>query len=168
MGHRFLRKDYDALVAKIEDLGHGMWKLGQEKKLWADPSPETWHDNFGYEQAEQQQWALSERAEDLVQMKNDAEIVERRLPGEVDIGSRVAIEDIESGERKHLVVGSYQVLDQQHDDEISYAARWPGPSWAPRPAKSARLQSATGRHCSASSASSSGQERSDRAAVHPR
>jgi transcription elongation factor GreA len=78
--------------------------------------------HFGYEQAEQQQSALSERAEDLVQMKNDAEIVERRIPGEVDIGSRVTIEDIESGERKSFVVGSYQVLDQQHEDKISYAA----------------------------------------------
>jgi hypothetical protein len=55
-----------------------MWELGQEKGLWADQSAETWHDNFGYEQAEQQQWAVSERAEDLVQMKNEAEIVERR------------------------------------------------------------------------------------------
>jgi transcription elongation GreA/GreB family factor len=122
MGPRFLRKDYDALVAKIEELGHGMWESGQEKGLWADQSAETWHDNFGYEQEQQQQWALSERAEDLVQMKNEAEIVERRIPGEVDIGSRVTIEDTESGERKSFVVGSYQVLDQQHEDEISYAA----------------------------------------------
>jgi transcription elongation GreA/GreB family factor len=122
MSYRFLRKDYDALVAKVEELGHGMWELGQEKGLWANQSAETWHDNFGYEQAEQQQWALSERAEDLVQMKNEAEIVERRIPGEVDIGSRVTIEEIESGERKSFVVGSYQVLDQQHEDEISYAA----------------------------------------------
>jgi transcription elongation GreA/GreB family factor len=122
MGYRFLRKDYDALVAKIEDLGHGMWELGEEKGLWADQSAETWHDNFVYEQSEQQQWALSERAEDLVQMKNEAEIVERRIPDEVDIGSRVTIEDIESGEQKSFVVGSYQVFDQQHDDEISYAA----------------------------------------------
>jgi hypothetical protein len=38
MGHRFLHKDYDALVAKIEDLGHGMRELGQEKGLWADQS----------------------------------------------------------------------------------------------------------------------------------
>src|SRR4029434_5691600 len=104
MAYRFLRKDYDALVAKIEDLGHGMWELGQEKGLWANQSAETWHDNFGYEQAEQQQWALSEGAEDLVEMRNEAEIVERRIPGEVDIGSRVTIEEIESGERKSFVV----------------------------------------------------------------
>ena len=37
-------------------------------------------------------------------------------------GSRVTIEEIEGGERKSFVVGSYQILDQQHDDEISYAA----------------------------------------------
>lgn len=109
MGYRFLRKDYDALVAKIEELGHDMWESGHEKGLWANRSAETWHDNFGYEQEQQHQWALSERAEDLVQMKNEAEIVERRVPGEVDIGSRVTIEEIEGGERKSVVVGSYQI-----------------------------------------------------------
>ena len=122
MACRFLRKDYDALVARIEELGHGMWESGQEKGLWANQSAETWHDNFGYEQEQQHQWALSERAEGLVGMKNDAEIVERRVAGEVDIGSQVTIEDIETGERKSFMVGSYQVLDQQHEDEISYAA----------------------------------------------
>jgi transcription elongation GreA/GreB family factor len=109
-------------VAKIEALGHDMWESGQEKGLWANQSAETWHDNFGYEQEQQHQWALSERAEDLVQIKNEAEIVERRVVGEVDIGAQVTIEDAETGERKSFVVGSYQVLDQQHDDEISYAA----------------------------------------------
>jgi transcription elongation GreA/GreB family factor len=122
MGFRFLRKDYDALVAKIEELGHGMWEAGQEKALWANQSAETWHDKFGYEQEQQHQWELSERAESLVEMKNDAEIVERRVVGEVDIGAQVTIENIEIGERKSFVVGSYQVLDQQHENEISYAA----------------------------------------------
>jgi hypothetical protein len=70
----------------------------------------------------------------------------------------VPIEDVESGERKSFVVGSHQVLDQQHDDEIPYAAPLAGPFLGARPAKSASLRSATGRHCSASSASSSGQE----------
>jgi transcription elongation GreA/GreB family factor len=122
MGYRFLRKDYDALVAKIEELGHDMWESGQEKGLWANQSAETWHDNFGYEQEQQHQWALSERAESLVELKNDAEIVERRVVGEVDIGCQVTIEDVATGERRTFVIGSYQVLDQQHENEISYAA----------------------------------------------
>jgi transcription elongation GreA/GreB family factor len=122
MGFRFLRKDYDALVAKIEELGHGMWEAGQEKGLWAEQSAETWHDNFGYEQEQQHQWALSERAEGFLEMKNDAEIVDRRVVGEVDIGSQVTIEDVKTRERRTFVVGSYQVLNQQHDNEISYAA----------------------------------------------
>jgi transcription elongation GreA/GreB family factor len=92
------------------------------KKDWANQSAETWHDNFGYEQEQQHQWALSERAESLVELKNEAEIVERRIPGGVDIGSRVTIENTENGERKSFVVGSYQVLDRQHDNEISYVA----------------------------------------------
>ena len=121
MACRFLRKDYDALIAKIEALAGELREAGEEKGLWANQSAETWHDNFGYEQ-EQQQWAISERAEDLVQIKNKAEIVERRIPGEVDIGSRVTIEDVESRERKFFSGRSYQVLDQQEDEGISYAA----------------------------------------------
>lgn len=155
MGHRFLRKDYDAVVAKIEELGHGMWELGQEKGLWADQSAETWHDNFGYEQADQQQCALSERVQDLVQMKNDAEIVERRLPGEVDIGSRVTIEDIEAASKSPSWSEATRSSTSSTTTRSPMPPRWPGPSWAQRPAKSVRLRSATGRHCSASSASSS-------------
>ena len=55
-------------------------------------------------------------------MKNDAEIIERRLVDDVDIGSRVTIRDTASDEERTFVVGSYQVLDQQHENEISYAA----------------------------------------------
>jgi transcription elongation GreA/GreB family factor len=55
-------------------------------------------------------------------MKNDAEIVGRRVPGEVDIGAQVTIEEARTGEKRTFVVGSYQVLDQQEENEISYAA----------------------------------------------
>ena len=119
---RFLRKDYDALIAKIEQLAGELREAGQEKGLWANQSAETWHDNFGYEQEQQHQWAVSERLEDFVAMKNDAAIVDQRVPDEVDIGAEVTIRDTRSGEQKTFVIGSYQVLDQQHDNEISYAA----------------------------------------------
>ena len=122
MACRFLRKDYEALIAKIEALAGEMREAGEEKGRWANQSAETWHDNFGYEQEEQHQWAVSERLEEFVAMKNDAEIVDQRVPGEVDIGAEVTIRDARSGEQKTFVIGSYQVLDQQHDNEISYAA----------------------------------------------
>ena len=122
MACRFLRKDYDALIAKIEELAGELREAGQEKGRWANQSAETWHDNFGYEQEEQHQWAVSERLEDFVAIRNDAEIVDQGVAGEVDIGAEVTIRDTRSGERKTIVIGSYQVLDQQHDDEISYAA----------------------------------------------
>ena len=121
MACRFLRKD-DALIAKIEELAGELKEAGQEKGRWANQSAETWHDNFGYEQEEQHQWAVSERLEDFVAMRNDAEIVDHRVPDEVDIGAEVTIRDTRSGEQKTFVIGSYQVLDQQHDNEISYAA----------------------------------------------
>jgi transcription elongation GreA/GreB family factor len=122
MACRFLRKDYDALIAKIEELAGELREAGQEKGLWANQSAETWHDNFGYEREQQHQWALSERLEEFVAMKNDAEIVDQRIPDEVDIGAEVPIRDTRSGEQKTIVIGSYQVLDQQDDNEISYAA----------------------------------------------
>lgn len=122
MAYRFLRKDYDALLAKIDELGHTVWETGQEKGRWANQSAETWHDNFGYEEEERQQQAWSQRLEDFVDMKNNAEIVERRLLDEVDVGSRVTIRDVTSGEERSFVVGSYQVLDQQDEEEVSYAA----------------------------------------------
>jgi transcription elongation GreA/GreB family factor len=122
MACRFLRKDYDALLAKIDELADALKQAGQEKSLWANQSAETWHDNFGYEQEQQREWALSERLQEFVDMKNDAQIVDYRPIDQVDIGATVTIQEVGTGERRTLVVGSYQVLDQQHDDEVSYAA----------------------------------------------
>lgn len=122
MAYRFLRKDHDALLAKIDELAVALREAGEEKGLWADQSAETWHDNFGYEEEQRQQWALSQRLEEFVEMKNAAQIVERRAMGEVDIGSQVTIRDTETGEQSMFVIGSYQVLDREHENEISYAA----------------------------------------------
>jgi transcription elongation GreA/GreB family factor len=122
MAYRFLRKDYDALLAKIEELAGALREAGQEKGRWAHQSAETWHDNFGYEEEQRQEWTLSDRLEDFVEMKNDAEIMQWRPTDEVDIGSRVTIRDTRTDEERTFVVGSYQVLDPQHENEVSYAA----------------------------------------------
>lgn len=122
MACRFLRKDYDALLAKIDELAEALKQAGQEKGLWANQSAETWHDNFGYEQEQQREWALSDRLQEFVDMKNDAQIVDYRPIDQVDIGATVTIQEVGTGERRMLVVGSYQVLDQQHKDEVAYAA----------------------------------------------
>jgi transcription elongation GreA/GreB family factor len=122
MTYRFLRKDYDALLAKIEDLGQALREAGQEKGLWANQSAETWHDNFGYEEEQRQEWTLSDRLEEYLEMKNDAEIVQSHPTSEIDVGCRVTICDTATDEQRTFVVGSYQVLDQQQDDETSYAA----------------------------------------------
>jgi transcription elongation GreA/GreB family factor len=57
----------------------------------------------------------------FIDMKDDAEIVEGRANA-VDIGCQVTVRDTGTGEQRTFVVGSYQVLDQQHENEISYAA----------------------------------------------
>ena len=48
------------------------------------------------------------RLEHSVDMKNKAEIVERRLIDEVDVGSTVTIQDVASAEERTFVVGSYR------------------------------------------------------------
>jgi transcription elongation GreA/GreB family factor len=145
MACRFLRKDYDALLAKIDELAEALKQAGQEKGLWANQSAETWHDNFGYEQEQEREWALSERLQEFVDMKNDAQIVDYRPIDQVDIGATVTIQEVGTGERRMLVVGSYQVLDQQHEDEVSYAAPLAKPLLGAKWARNGRSRSATGR-----------------------
>jgi transcription elongation GreA/GreB family factor len=122
MAYRFLRKDYDALLARIEELAGALREAGQEKGRWASQSAETWHDNFGYEEEQRQEWTLSDRLEDFVEMKNDAEIVQRRAVDEVDIGCKVTIRDTATDEQRTFIVGTYQVLAPQDESEVSYAA----------------------------------------------
>jgi transcription elongation GreA/GreB family factor len=122
MAYRFLRKDYDALLAKIEALASALREAGQENGRRADQGAETRHDNFGYEEEQRQEWTLSDRLADFARMKDDAEIVQGRAIDEVDVGSQVTVRDIGTGEQRTFVVGSYQVLDRQHQNEMSYAA----------------------------------------------
>jgi len=85
MAYRFLRKDCDALLARIEELASALREAGQEKRLWANQSAETWHDNFGYEEEQRQEWTLSDRLEGYVEMKNHAEIVQSHSTDVVDL-----------------------------------------------------------------------------------
>jgi transcription elongation GreA/GreB family factor len=121
MPYYFLAKDYDALIARIEALSRDMAEAGQEKGRMAEQTSETWHDNFGFENQERAQAKISQRLGDFIEMKNAAEIVIRHLPDEVGIGAVVTIED-DQGQARRFKVGSYQVLDQEDEAEISYAA----------------------------------------------
>ena len=121
MPYYFLPKDYDALIARIEALSHDMEEAGEEKGRMAEQTSETWHDNFGFEDQERAQAKISQRLGDFIAMKNEAEIVNRHLPDEVGIGAFVTIED-EAGQTRRFKVSSYQVLDQQDEAEVSYAA----------------------------------------------
>ena len=111
MPYYFLPKDYDALIARIEALSHDMEEAGEEKGRMAEQTSETWHDNFGFEDQERAQAKISQRLGDFIEMKNEAEIVNRHLPDEVGVG-----------QTRRFKVSSYQVLDQQDEAEVSYAA----------------------------------------------
>jgi transcription elongation GreA/GreB family factor len=121
MPYYFLAKDYDALIARIEALSRDMAEAGAEKGRMAEQTSETWHDNFGFEDQERAQAKISQRLGDFIEMKNAAEIVVHHLPDEVGIGAVVTIED-EGGRTRRFKVGSYQVLDQEDEAEVSYAA----------------------------------------------
>ncbi len=121
MPYYFLAKDYDALIARIEALSRDMAEAGQEMGRMAEQTSETCHDNFGFEDQERAQAKISKRIEDFIEMKNAAEIVDRHLPDEVGIGAFVTIED-DAGQTRRFKVSSYQVLDQQDEAEVSYAA----------------------------------------------
>lgn len=121
MVYYFLPKDYDALDQKIDELNALLQTAGDEKGLMASQASETWHDNFGFEAQERHQEMISRRIDGFAEMKNAAEIVERHLPDEAGVGASVKIE-VEDGETRHFIISSYQVLDQQDETEVSYAA----------------------------------------------
>ena len=61
---------------------------------------------------QRQEWTLSDRLQDFIDMKDDAEIVEGRANA-VDIGCQVTVRDTGTGEQRTFVVGSYQVARER-------------------------------------------------------
>jgi transcription elongation GreA/GreB family factor len=90
--------------------------------LSASQSSETWHDNFGHEDGVRQQTAMSVHIRQLIDVKNSAVLVRKKDTSSVDVGTRVVLEDDETGEKKTFLVGSYMVLKPTSPDEISYNA----------------------------------------------
>lgn len=121
MSYQFLRKDYEALTARIDELSAAMREAGEEKGLMASQTSEIWRDNFGFEAEEREQHKLSNRLEDFVAMQNQAEIVDQHALDEAGVGARITVET-EDGDQRRFMISSYQVLDKQEEDEVSYAA----------------------------------------------
>lgn len=119
----FLRKDYLVLEKNIDALKNNLKMVGFEVGEMSHQSSETWHDNYGFEEADRERKRLAGTLEELKKVYAQAEIVEPSYRTEkISLGSKVTIYNIDTHEEKVVVVGSYMVLDKTNPNEFSYAA----------------------------------------------
>lgn len=114
----FLEADLQALNAQIAEVVKRLRDIGQEMGDAVGQSSESWHDNFGHEDATRQYGMWSERLRELSAIRDNAQvIVPVAAPHTVVIGSKVTYVDAE-GEKKTVQIGSYRVPDGKQD--VSY------------------------------------------------
>lgn len=124
----FLRKDYLALEKNIDALKNNLKTVGFEVGEMSRQSSETWHDNYGFEEADRERKRLAGTLEELKKVYAQAEVVEPSSHTErVSLGSRVTIQNVDTLEEKVVVVGSYMVLEKTDPNEFSYAAPFVAP-----------------------------------------
>lgn len=123
MHYYFLEKDAKILNDKIADIQQKMLASAQDAFLQANQSAETWHDNFGFEDAVRQQRFLSKRISEIYEIQDKLKIVTpSEKIGRVDIGLEVTLENTDTKEIVKVVVGSYMVMDKIYQNETSYCA----------------------------------------------
>jgi transcription elongation GreA/GreB family factor len=114
----FLQADYDRLRKEIDHLMSKRGEIGKEVGLWVDQSSESWHDNFGYEEAQRQYLMLAGRINELKAILEKSEIIgPPDSPEKAVIGTRVTWE--ESGKERTITLGSYLTFE---GDAVSYHA----------------------------------------------
>jgi transcription elongation GreA/GreB family factor len=119
----FFQKDIIALEKAIASLKDDLKTIGKEVGDLAHQSSETWHDNYGFEEADRERKRLIGRLEELQIIWNKAKVVEGQLMSStVSLGSTVTIQYIEINIKQIIIVGSYMVLDKTNPNEFSYAA----------------------------------------------
>ncbi len=120
---QFLQKDLDALAKKIKITTERLREAMIDGAESAQQSSETWHDNFGFEEASRQQKMLGKQIEEMRKLFESAEVVSPQKGSDtVVVGSRIKLVNVETGEEKAFFVGSYMVLDKTEDSEVSYSA----------------------------------------------
>ncbi len=123
MHYFFLEKDALVLRSKAEATKQQMLESAKDASIQSSQSSETWHDNFGFEDAVRQQRFLSKRISEIYELQDKMRIVKPAAKTDkVEIGLEVVLEDTETHETKSVIVGSYMVLDQRFPNEISYDA----------------------------------------------
>lgn len=112
MGLKFLKKDRDALVAKIKELEAKVKQAGADAGSSAAETANAWHDNFGFEEATRQQSMWGGELARYQELLQKVELVEpETAPDTVGIGKTAVVMDMtESGSLAKFLIGSYMVL----------------------------------------------------------
>ena len=108
------------LEARIQETIEKLRKVGTELRTAVTQSSETWHDNFGFENAQQQARLLGQRLQDLEHIRKNATIIP--LPKNVitvAIGHTVTVRDLETNSIQTFQIGSHITFTK---NTISYAS----------------------------------------------
>lgn len=123
MSFLFLQKDYLALQEKIRELSLRIKGMSHEVKELTTQSSETWHDNFGFEEADRERKRIYFELDKLLKIYEKAKLVEPdNKKNRVAIGSLVTIQDKSNNQEFTYLIGSFLVLKKVQDNEFSYAA----------------------------------------------
>ncbi|KKR47323.1 MAG: Transcription elongation factor GreA [Parcubacteria group bacterium GW2011_GWA2_40_143] len=118
----FLEEDFKDLNEKIIETINILEKIGKEMGESTTQSSETWHDNFGFEEAKRQYTIFHERLNELTDIRNRAKIVSADLLGNaVAIGKVVVLKDENTGKVETYKIGSYMIFKRLHG-YVSYSA----------------------------------------------
>jgi transcription elongation GreA/GreB family factor len=119
----FLREDFEGLCAKIEEIQTRIKIIGKDMGRSAQEGGETFHDNFAFEDGERQQFMWSSQLRTLLEIKNDARVVEPAKGDMVALGRAVHLEYLDTGQRRTIRIGSYMIFTKRVGEEIiSYNA----------------------------------------------
>ncbi len=116
----FLKENLDVLEGNITEAIEKLEEVGGELRTAVTQSSETWHDNFPFENAQQQARLLMQRIDDLERLRKDAIKVEPpKDTSTVAIGHLITVRDIETGLTQTFRIGSYIAFTE---NTISYAS----------------------------------------------
>lgn len=116
----FLQQDLEALDQKIADVIEQLKATGMELRTAVTQSSETWHDNFGFENAQQQARLLTQRLDDLEHIRRNATIVEAPTDTlSISIGHTVTARDTDTNAIQNFTIGSHITFTE---NTISYAS----------------------------------------------
>jgi len=118
----FLTEDLQALQNHIGKLEQDIESLKKEARETATQTSETWHDNFGFEDATKKMRGIKTRLDDLKLLLSSASVyVPDDDISQVDIGRHVVVFDELTNFKDKFKVGGFLVLDDS-GDVVSYMA----------------------------------------------